>query len=68
MDLSSISKAIAGGLAGVLVAEAARYGFKATPDQVTLLSVVLTGVVGYIVGHVIVYFSPANSTGMGMKK
>lgn len=60
MDLSTISKAIAGGLVGVLVAEAARYGFQASPVIVDAVSVLITGLVGYVVGHAIVWVAPAN--------
>lgn len=60
MELSNINKAIAGGLAGLLVAELARFGFQ--PDDVTknALNVLLTALVGYAVGHIIVYLSPKN--------
>jgi hypothetical protein len=60
MNLSAISKAIAGGIVGVIVAEAARFGFHAGPETVSALAVIVTGVVGYVVGHVVVYLSPAN--------
>lgn len=63
MDLStisSISKAIAGGIVGLVVAEAARYGFQPDAPTVTALSVLVTGLVGYVVGHVAVYFAPKN--------
>lgn len=60
MNLSNISKAIAGGLVGIIVAEAAHFGWQ--PDGPTLdaLSVIITGIVGYAVGHVVVYFAPRN--------
>jgi hypothetical protein len=60
MDLSSMSKAIAGGVVGLIVAEAARFGFQ--PDAVTVsaLGVVMTAIVGYVAGHVVVYFAPKN--------
>jgi len=60
MNLSAISKAIAGGLVGLIVAEAARYGFHAGAEVITALGVIVTGVVGYVVGHVAVYLAPAN--------
>lgn len=60
MDLSPISKAVAAGVVTAVVAELARYGFRPTPDVVSALGVVATAVVGYLVGHVVVYFSPAN--------
>lgn len=60
MDLSTISKAIAGGLIGVLVGEAARYGFHPMPTTVTAAGVLITAVVSYLVGHLAVYFAPKN--------
>ncbi len=62
MDLAAFSKAIAGGIAGVILSEAARYGFKSDPATVTAVGVVLTAIVGYVVGHVVVYFAPKNKT------
>lgn len=60
MDLSTISKAIAGGLVGLLVALGARYGFQPSAPTVTALGVVVTAVVGYVVGHLVVFFAPKN--------
>lgn len=60
MDLASISKAIAGGVIAALVAEAARFGFHPHPETVSAVSVVVTAVVAYIAGHVVVYFAPKN--------
>lgn len=60
MDLSTVSKAIAGGVVSALVALAARYGWQPHAETVTLLGAVVTAVVGYVVGHVVVYLSPAN--------
>lgn len=61
MDLSSISKAIGGGLAGAVIAVAARYGFHAAPEVVSAVSVVVTAFVGYAVAHLAVYFAPKNT-------
>lgn len=61
-DLSTISKAIAAGLTTAVVAELARYGFQVHPATVTALGIVLTAVVGYVVGHVAVYLAPKNTT------
>ena len=61
MNLGQISKAIAGGLVGAGVAEAARYGFQPDAPTVTALTVIVTGVVGYVVGHVLVFLAPKNS-------
>lgn len=60
MNLSSISKAIAGGLVAVLVGEAARYGFQPSGEVVNAAGVLITAVVGYVVGHVAVYYAPKN--------
>lgn len=60
MDLTQISKAIAGGLVGLIVALAARYGFQPDAPTVTLLGVVVTALVGYLVGHVAVFVAPKN--------
>lgn len=60
IDLATMVKAIAGGIVGLVIAEAARFGFKADGPTVTALGVIVTGLVGYIVGHVVVYFAPKN--------
>lgn len=60
MDYASISKAIAGGVVGLIVALAARYGFQPDAPTVTAIGVVATAVVGYLVGHLAVYFAPKN--------
>lgn len=60
MDLASISKAIAGGLATLVVAEAARFGFQPSQSSKDALGVLLTGLVGYLVGHIVVYLAPKN--------
>jgi len=63
MDLSTVSKAIAGGLGTLVVAELAKYGFH--PDEVVVnaLGVLETAVVSYVVGHTVVYFAPRNKEG-----
>jgi len=60
MNLSAISKAIAGGLVAVLVGEAARYGFQPSNEVVTAVGVIVTALVSYVVGHAAVYFAPKN--------
>lgn len=60
MNLSSMSKAIAGGIVSALVAEAARFGFHPKAATVSAVSVIVTAVVAYVAGHVVVYLSPAN--------
>lgn len=59
-DVSTISKAIAGGLTAALVALLARYGFQAHPEQITALGVLVTAVVGYALGHLVTYLAPKN--------
>lgn len=59
-DLAPVYKAVAAGVVTAVVAELARYGFRPGPDVVTALGVVTTAIVGYVAGHVVVYFSPAN--------
>jgi len=59
-DLSPISKAIAGGLVAALVALAARYGFHLGPPYTDAIGVLVTGGVGYLVGHIAVWLAPAN--------
>lgn len=60
MNLSNISKAIAGGLVAILVAEAARYGFQPSNEVVSAVDVLVTALVSYIAGHAAVYFAPKN--------
>lgn len=59
-DIPAISKAIAGGLIAVVVGEAARFGFHPQPETITALSVIVTAVASYVVGHVAVYWAPKN--------
>lgn len=58
--LSSVSKAIAGGIVAAIVALLARYGFQPDPATVTALGVIVTAAVGYVLGHLAVYFAPKN--------
>lgn len=60
MNPSTISKAIAGGLTAAGVAEAARYGWHPDGQTVTALGVIVTAVVGYVIGHVVVFLAPKN--------
>jgi hypothetical protein len=56
----TISKAIAGGLGGVLIGELARYGFRPGPAYINAIGVILTGLVSYVAGHVVVYLAKRN--------
>lgn len=60
LDLATISKAIAGGVVGAIIAVLAHYGFKANAPTVTALGVLVTALVGYVAGHVVVYLAPPN--------
>lgn len=62
MDLSSISKAIAGGVVGLIVALVARYGFQADAPTISAIGVIVTAIVGYGVGHIAVFLAPANTS------
>lgn len=59
-DLSPINKAIAGGLVAALVAVAARYGFHPQATTVTAVGVIVTALVSYIAGHLVVFLAPKN--------
>lgn len=61
MQLSYISKAISGGLVGLVVALAARFGFQPDAPTLSAISVLITALVGYVVGHIAVYLAPKNS-------
>lgn len=56
----AISKAIAAGVVSALIALAARYGFQADAPTANAIGIIVTAVVGYVIGHVAVYFSPKN--------
>jgi hypothetical protein len=59
--LSTMSKAIAGGIVTALVAELARFGFHPGDTTVSAFGVIITAVVAYVAGHLVVYFSPKNT-------
>jgi len=60
MDLAPISKAIAGGIVGLVVALVARFGWQPDAPTMSAIGVIVTSLVGYGVGHVAVYFAPKN--------
>jgi hypothetical protein len=60
MELATISKAIAGGVAAGVIALLARYGFQPDGPTVTAIGVIITALVGYIAGHLVVYLAPKN--------
>lgn len=64
--LQTVSKAIAGGLVGLVVALVARFGWQPDAPTMSALSVVLTALVGYVVGHIAVYFAPKNVPKKGL--
>lgn len=59
-DLPTIYKAVAAGIVTAVAAELARYGFQTSPETVTALGVIVTAVVAYAGGHLVVYFAPKN--------
>lgn len=60
-SLAPYQKAIAAGLAGLVIAEAAKYGVNLPSEAVNnLAGVLVTGVLGYVVAHVTVWRAPAN--------
>jgi hypothetical protein len=61
-DIRSVSKAVAGGIISMLVGEAARYGFHPQATTITAVGVVVTAVISYIVGHIVVYLAPKNKS------
>lgn len=54
--MTPFDKAIIGGITATLLAEAARYGFQPTPQDVTTLGVILTALVPYVITHAAIYF------------
>lgn len=61
VDWSQISKALAGALAGAIVALLARYGMSVSAGATDALDVLLTALVGAAIGHMAVYLAPANT-------
>lgn len=57
MNLTSFDKAIAGGLVSLIVGELARFGFHPNAQAVTAAGVIVTGIVSYVAGHLVVYFA-----------
>lgn len=57
MNLTPFDKAIAGGLVSLIVSELARFGFQPKGTSVTALEVIVTGLVSYVAGHLVVYFA-----------
>lgn len=63
MDLSQLStmnKAIAGGIITAVVGELARFGFQPKGNSLTVLSAIVTALVSYAIGHLVVFFAPKN--------
>lgn len=56
----TINKAIAAGLTSAIVALVAHYGINPNPDTISALGVLLTALVGYVAGHLLVFLAPAN--------
>lgn len=60
MNLSSISKAVAGGLVTLVVSFVAHYGWTLSPVIHDAVSSISLAVVSYVVGHLVVYLAPKN--------
>lgn len=60
MDLSTVSKAIAGGIVTAVIGWAAHYGWTLSPLVHDATASIALAVVTYVVGHVVVYFAPRN--------
>lgn len=59
-DVQNISKAIAAGIVGAIIAVAARYGLHANGPTISAVGVIVTAVVGYVIAHIVTYLAPAN--------
>lgn len=60
MEISKVSKAIAGALITMLVAYLAKHGFTLDPVVSDALQVIVTAFVTAVVGYVAVYWAPKN--------
>ena len=60
MDISNYYKAIAGGIVTAITAEVARFGFHPKQASITWATGLVTAIISYVVGHLVVYLSPAN--------
>jgi hypothetical protein len=60
MDLSPISKAIAGGLVTLVVSFVAHYGWTLSPVVHDAVASISLAAVSYLVGHIVVYLAPKN--------
>lgn len=59
-ELNTVSKAVAGGLVGLVVALVGRFGWQPDAPTISALGVVVTALIGYLFGHLAVYFAPKN--------
>lgn len=60
MDLGTISKAIAGGVVTLVVSFVAHYGWTLSPVVHDAVATIAFAAVSYAVGHLAVYWAPAN--------
>lgn len=58
--LKTVSKALAGALVSAVVALAARYGFNADQTTQDALEVIVTAILGAVIGFIGVYVAPKN--------
>ncbi len=55
--LTPFDKAIVSGLSAAILSEAARFGWQPNGQAVSILSLVLTALVPYVIAHATVYFT-----------
>ncbi len=59
-DLAKVSKAIAGGLAAILIVGLSKLGVALAPEFDGALNTVLDTIIAAVIGYVAVYFAPKN--------
>lgn len=60
MELSKVSKAVAGALAGLLIAALAKYNVVLDLETSAAVATLLNAAVAAVLGFVTVYFAPKN--------
>lgn len=60
MQLSNVSKAIAGAVVATLIALLAKYNVVLDVEQSAAVTVLINGVIAAVLGYVAVYFAPKN--------
>lgn len=54
---TSFNKAVAAGITTAIVALVARYGWQLNPVTISAVGVIVTAVIGYAVGHILVFIA-----------